>query len=300
MSLVEQEEFSVLAGYAKAVAAHKGDNTLQPKHFVAAAWIAYQKGLLHTNQTLEAHIKAHADAVGAYLKAEQIGGLEVVDKPVASEIKLTLDEAMKGVIAQANIKDGSLLEFVDRLLERGIQLNNLEAVSYHEAGHAVVSLLLRPEIRLGRATIEQEGNAAGSVSFVEKSGGGSQEDFLERLCIAIAGQVAQVRKFGASAADAGAISDFSMATQVAWDYITRFGLDPQFGPVILDALKERGVNSGWLFDEAQRRLQSVLKEAQAKTVVIVDTHWDKVERVAQLLLEKKTISEEEIRAVVIL
>ena len=66
----------------------------------------------------------------------------------------------------------------------------------------------------------------------------------------------------------------------------------------MDALKEKGVQSGWLFDEAQRRLQSVLKEAQSKTAVIVDTHWEKIRSVALLLLEKKTITEEEIRKVV--
>ena len=300
MSVADIKEFSLLVGFAKAFATRKGDTTLQPRHFVAALWLAGRKGLLKAAPTLEAHIKAHGDAIAVLLREADFGDIESVCEPVSPDVKLTLDETLKAFITQANLKDDSLIEFVDQLVRPGLQLNNLESVAYHEAGHAVVSLLLRPEIRLGRATIEQEGNAAGSVSFVEREPRASQEDFLERLCIAIAGQVSQVRKFGAGAADAGAISDFRNATLVAWDYITRFGLDPQFGPVILDALKEREVTSGWIFDEAQRRLQAVLKEAQAKTAVIVDTHWDKVERVAQLLLEKKSVSEEEIRCVVIL
>ena len=300
MSLLDLEEFTVLTGLAKAVANHKGESTLQPKHFVAAAWLANQKGLLNANPTLDAHIKAHADALEVLLKAEQIGGLEAVNRPVSSDIKMTLDESMKTLIAQANINDGSLLEFVDQLFKRGLDLMSQESVAYHEAGHAVVSLVLRPEVRLKKATIEQEGKAAGSVSFQEKASRGSQEHFLESICIAIAGQVAQVRKFGADSADAGALSDFSMATQMAWDYIACYGLDSQFGPVILDALKERGVTSGWIFDEAQRRLQSILKEAQARTVQLVGEHWDKVERVAQLLLEEKNVTEGQLRAVIVL
>jgi hypothetical protein len=84
---------------------------------------------------------------------------------------------------------------------------------------------------------------------------------------------------------------------MAWDYIARFGLDPQFRPVILEALKERRINSGWLFDEAQRQLHSVPKEAQTKTGEIVGAHWVKVECVACRLLEKKTITGAEIRTV---
>ena len=298
MSIIEVPEFLILTGFAKAVATHNGDATLQPKHFVAAAWLAGSKGLLESNPTIATHVRAHGPVIVAFLKSEGIGGLETVSEPVPPEVKLVLDESMKAVITQVDVKNASMLELLDELFRHGVELAGLQAVAYHEAGHAVVSLLLRPEVRLGRATIEQEGNAAGSVSFLEKTSRGSQEDFLERMCIAIAGQVAQVRKFGASAADAGAVSDFRMATQVAWDYITSYGLDPQFGPVILDALKDKGVTSGWLFEEAQRRLQSVLKEAHAKTTVIVDTHWDKVELVARLLLEKTTVTEEEIRAVV--
>jgi len=69
---------------------------------------------------------------------------------------------------------------------------------------------------------------------------------------------------------------------------------------VLDALLESEVKSGWLFDEAQRRLQTLLKEAKAKTRVITETHWEKIEKVALLLLEKETISESEIRSVVTL
>ncbi len=295
MSLIELEEFELLTGYAKAVASQRGEDTLKTEHFLAAVLIAEQRGLFVKNQTVNAHVRAHQESIKTLLFSEQIIDLEAVDKPVSESVKFTLDEAVKSAIAQSALKSGSLLDFVDQLFQIGTQLTELEAVAYHEAGHAVVSLLLRPEVRIDKVTIQQEGDAAGSVSFMEKNYRYNQEFFLEQLCVAIAGQVSQIRKFGAHAADAGAISDFTKATQLAWHYITKFGLDPQFGPVILGCLKEEGVESGWIFDEAQRRLQSVLKEAQAKTTVIVDTHWDKIANVAKLLLEKKCITEEELR-----
>lgn len=299
MNLVELDEFVLLTGYAKAVAARNGEEALQTKHFLAATLIAHQRGLFADNQTINAHIKAHLASIQSLLNTERVTDLEKIESPAIESKKFMLDESIKGVIAQSTLKQGSILDFVDLLFETSVNATELESVAYHEAGHAVVSLLLRPEIRIERVTIEQEGNAAGSVSFKEKKFRFNQEYFLEQLCVAIAGQVAQIRKFGANAADAGAISDFTKATQLAWDYITKFGLDPHFGPVIIGSLKEQGVDSGWLFDEAQKRLQSVLKDAQIKTTVVVDTHWEKICQVACLLLEKKSISEEELRKAVI-
>ena len=298
MNLIELKEFTQLSGIAKALAAHRQDTHLQAKHFVAAAWLAYQHGLLASQASVQAHIKAHATPIANLLQQEGLDGLAGFDTLASPDIKIPLDDEIRGLITHANMTGGNFLGFLGSLFLQSLRISHLESVAYHEAGHAIVSLLLRPEVRVNRATIEPDGDAAGSVAFNESTVGSSQEDFLERLCIAIAGQTAQVKKFGASAADAGAVSDFSMATQVAWEYITAYGLDPQFGPVILDVLKQQGITSGWLFDEAQRRLQSVLKEAQAKTTVIVDTHWEKVVRVAELLLEKKTITEDELRAVV--
>ena len=298
MILVELDEFKLLTGYAKAVASQSGEKLLQTKHYLAAAVIANQRGLLVGNQTVDAHIRAHLGSIKALLNSEQIVDLENIEKPALEEKKVSLDESVKSILAKAALKKGTLLDFVDALFEMSTESVELESVAYHEAGHAVVSLLLRPEFRIDKVTIEQNGGAAGCVSFVERKSRYNQEFFLEHLCVAISGQLAQIRQFGENSADAGAISDFTNATQLAWDYISRFGLDPEFGPVILDALKEKGVQSGWLFDEAQRRLQSVLKEAQSKTAVIVDTHWEKIRSVALLLLEKKTITEEEIRKVV--
>lgn len=306
MSVTTTKEFAVIASRAKAVARNQGAEKLTPQHFLTAVWIVHRAGHLAAHPTLNAHVKAHSDAICAAVDSETVEqALQSLAISAEQEASMALDDAMKVIISAANLKEhgddaNQLLVFLNQLMEPGIQQANLRSVAYHEAGHAVVSLLLRPEVRLGRATIKAEENAAGSVSFVDRHGNTSQEDFLDSLCVAMAGQVAQVVKYGAGSADAGAISDFGNATKTAWAYITKLGLDDEFGPVVLDALRESEVKSGWLFDEAQRRLQTLLKEAKAKTRVITETHWEKIEKVALLLLEKETISESEIRSVVTL
>lgn len=306
MSVTTTKEFAVIASRAKAVARNQGAEKLTPQHFLTAVWIVHRAGHLAAHPTLNAHVKAHSAAICAAVDSETVEqALQSLAISAEQEASMALDDAMKVIISAANLKEHGddatqLLVFLNQLMEPGIQQANLRSVAYHEAGHAVVSLLLRPEVRLGRATIKAEQNAVGSVSFVDRHGNISQEDFLDSLCVAMAGQVAQVVKYGAGGADAGAISDFGNATKTAWTYITRLGLDDEFGPVVLDALRESEVKSGWLFDEAQRRLQTLLKEAKAKTRVITETHWEKIEKVALLLLERETISESEIRSVVTL
>lgn len=300
MSLVELDEFILLTGYAKAVASQYCEEMLRTKHYIAAILIADQRELLLGNRTAIAHVRAHLGSIKALLNKERIIDLDKIERPVSEDIKINLDEPVQNILAKVTLKDGALLDFIEALFEISFENLELESVAYHEAGHAIVSLLLRPEFRIDKVTIEEDGNVSGCVSFVERKLRYNQEFFLEHLCVAISGQVAQIRQFGADSADAGSISDFTKATQIAWDYITRFGLDPEFGPIILDALKEKGVESGWLFDEAQRRLQHVLKEAQEKTVAIVENNWESIRKVALLLIENGTITEEDIRKAVII
>ena len=55
---------------------------------------------------------------------------------------------------------------------------------------------------------------------------------------------------------------------------------------------------GPIRSEAQRRLQSLLKEAQQKTEIILAEHWEDVERVVAGLLVSKTLDEDEVRALI--
>jgi ATP-dependent Zn protease len=123
----------------------------------------------------------------------------------------------------------------------------------------------------------------------------SRENFLDELCVALAGRVAEQRKYGYDELDEGAQSDITAATKLAWAAITKFGLDFEFGPVDLAALsREAASSTGWLFDQAQRRLQQVLKDSLLRTETLMRDHWASVEAVALALFEKKTLTDDEV------
>ena len=113
--------------------------------------------------------------------------------------------------------------------------------------------------------------------------------------VSLAGRVSEQKKYGHDEIDAGAVSDLEAATRMAWDAITKYGLDFEFGPVNLEMFYKSGIiTTGWLFDAAQRRLQEVLKEGLQKTETLIAENWGKVEAVALVLYEKKKLTEDDL------
>lgn len=302
MDITKLEEIALLTGFAKAVALNVGQNELGTRHFVAATRIAERKGLLTPFATLHAHVIAHASEIDAILAKERMSNYLDIENPADVTIKFNVEESLKTALGTASTDGEQLINpsisFVDSLLAQGRSLLARRSTAYHEAGHAIVSLVLRPEVRIPKVTIQAEGNAAGSTAYVMHSMT-SYEDFQEALCVLMAGQVSQVCKFGPEeGADAGAQSDFAKATLWAWQFITAYGLDEDFGPVSLHALQsELKISEGYLFDEAQRRLQSILKSAMTKTTKLVKDNWPTIDMVANLLLANETINEDDIRRV---
>lgn len=182
-------------------------------------------------------------------------------------------------------------------LKEGFKLVRRRSVAYHEAGHAIVHHILRPQIATYKVTI----NPTEDYNGVFLPDGGSplwrrwrRDDFINEVCVFLAGRAAELIKFGFGELDGGAVSDLRGATELAWRHIVRLGHDPEFGPVSLPALAEaENGKFNWLADLAQQRLQIVLKEAEARTEELLQEHWVKVEALVATLLSKGEVDLEE-------
>ena len=288
--------------YAQAVASHYHEETLTPELFAVGAWVAYRRGELADKPAIAAHLAAYQEAIEAWLAERGWSGLEAVTA-LAEHPVMTAAPAYTQALANDH---GKAADPVLSLLNAGITAVTKvlwqERVAFHEAGHAIATLVLRPEVRLAEVSIIEDRESNGRVAYDPTSPfyatPTTREDFIEDLCVALAGRVAQLKQFGREAADSGATNDLAQATARAWHCITEFGLDDDFGPVHLHTLgKEYGVRSGWLFDEAQRRLQSVLKEAHQATERLLADHWDQVEKLARGLVARQRLTEDEVHQV---
>ena len=304
--LKAQPQFAGILEYAKGVAHLNGHEDLSPSHIAMGAWLALENGLLHGN-VLAAHIQLHQTRLNRFM--ELAGWNKTGAERVSSEVKPS--DALKAAMRASAEGSDALMALVNQGLCAIDEVVGNERTAIHEAGHAVISLALRPEVRMSVITIVPKDDSRGHVAFDESNPvfkrPTSREDVVENICVSLAGRVAQVRKFGADAADSGAIADMDNATDLALKAVTFLGMDDEFGPISLDVVakhmnklagnKQGGMPTGYLFDEAQRRVQVLIKDAYKRTQALVDANWEAIEKLAALLLVSRTLTEKELHGV---
>lgn len=297
--LYADESFVIAGRYASAVVVRRSVADLSPKLLLAGAWLAFEARIDTLRPAIRAQLSASESIIKTLLMHEGWGDISGT-QPLAAGDSLPIGKDVHHAVAATEAASDPLVVILNSGIKDGNDLRMAKRTAYHEAGHALVSLLLRPEVRLAEISIRRNDDSDGHVSYEKTSpwfsAPTSKEDVRETLCVCLAGRVAEQRQFGHDAADAGAVHDLGSATKLAWEAIAVMGLDDEVGPVRLDALsKTTGFSSGWLFDLAQRRLQALLSEALTETQVLIEQHWATLERIAQLLFERKELAEDDIQ-----
>jgi hypothetical protein len=300
-ALLSDETMIALHSWATAVASKLNLKELSADVFAVAALLAADRGLVASRPSLLRHLKLNRAALEALSVEHKWDNLRDC-APSSADKSKAFSATFRQKIRKAAQSANPLLALVNEGIGRGASIKLKERIAYHESGHVIVSLLLRPKLAISEVSIIEKDDADGHVSFDETSAyhvyPTSREDFQDTLCVSLAGRIAEQKKFGHDAVDAGATSDLADASRTAWQAITEWGLDEEFGPVHLSALPASLQGSGgWLFDQAQQRLQRVLKEAGSRTVILIETHWHRVEMLATALLDKKTLNEDAILAI---
>jgi hypothetical protein len=261
--------------------------------FAVAGYAAYRDGLFRDRPALSSYFSANS----AFFEATEaktgtwsdLGGQKVTSVLPLSQ---NLIDALQG-----EAESSAFISALNLGMKIGVDALSSERTAYHEAGHALVSAILRAGIPVKMVSIVPENDYIGvtvydgSSPWVRRL---RREDFLTRLCVALAGRAGEYIKFGPDQMDDGASSDLDSATSLAWESIAILGLDPEFGPINLAALSSNcGVSNGWLYDKAQQRLQEVLKQAAQKTEDLLLANWAQVEVVAAALLANGKIDYEQ-------
>ena len=290
---LDSPEYTEILLYAASLAKKLAQTEIMPEVFSTAAYLAFLHGRFITNQAISLHfLGSHA----AYDMLRVDLGINEDWLPEDRNDTFKLNEALKGALNSEGSKETRLFATLNLGLIKGRELIDRIATAYHEAGHAVVSLILRPTLSVNEISIvpDPKNGSLGVTSYdinatFDRS---TKESYLAGACTMLAGRAAQLIKFGPSKIDWGASSDLQMATETIWDYVTEQGLDDDFGMISLKKLQELQDNaSGWLFDKAQQRLHAIVNQEARRAENILRENWDKVEIITQDLLAKKVIAE---------
>ncbi len=174
---------------------------------------------------------------------------------------------------------------------------DLRKTAYHEAGHAVLSYLLLPDIKIEQVTITPRAEALGFVSYSDEFIANiSKEELFNDICVALAGRIAKLKKFPEEGEDTGAAQDLEQATWAAYNLIAAFGMDEEIGYIHIDTLVQN-VDRDLYKSQIEERIAYWIKKARQKSEEMVVAHWEKIEKVAQALIQKEMIDAEELKRI---
>ena len=179
--------------------------------------------------------------------------------------------------------------------------------AYHEGGHAIVALNEKASDPIHKATIIPRGRALGVVwTLPERDKYSHTREYLEaNISKAMGGRVAEEMIFGNAKVTSGASSDIQMATKLAKDMVTRFGMGNELGPLTYGE-NEDEVFLGRSITRQQHMSEDTAKKVDAEVKKIVDAGYQRAKKIiteklddlhtlAKALLLYETLSGEEIK-----
>ena len=178
-----------------------------------------------------------------------------------------------------------------------------KVVAYHEAGHAVIGIKLDGANDVQKITIIPRGAAGGYNLMLPKEEKylATKEELLDQISGFLGGRVAEELTFGEITT--GAQNDFEKATKIARSMVTEYGMS-DLGPVQFehqessvflgrDYNKSRNFSSQVAF-QIDEEIRKIISKQYDITKKIIKENKDLLELIAEALLEKETITKEEI------
>lgn len=206
-----------------------------------------------------------------------------------------LHEAMLKVIAGPEKRSQVVTEYARKL------------TAYHEAGHAVAIHALPHHDPVHQITIVPRGGAGGmTISLpTDDHAFRSRSELFEDIVAGLGGRIAEELVLGD--VSTGAYGDFQQVTRVARAMVTRYGMSDKVGTIVFDTGHDevfigRDMAQSKNYSEAlaaviDQEIKRIVDEAYARCKEILVRDMDKLEAVAQFLLENETMSADEFEAV---
>ena len=202
------------------------------------------------------------------------------------------------------IERQDFLDAVDRIIG-GLEKKNKiitpeekRAVAVHEAGHATVSWLCEHAHPLVKVTIVPRGRSLGAAWYLpEERQITRTEQLLDEMCATLGGRAAEYVTFGKIST--GALSDLEKVTKQAMAMVSIYGLNEKVGNVSYYNMNEGftkpfSEQTAALIDSEIKRLTD---EQYQRAIKILQENKDKLDMLANKLLEKEVIFKEDLEEI---
>ena len=194
-----------------------------------------------------------------------------------------IEEAVKKVTVGLEKKDRVISDKDKRL------------TAYHEAGHAVVSRYLPTQTNVKEVSIIPRGVAGGYTMYKSNEDKYyiSKTEMQEKLIALLGGRAAE--RLVLDDISTGASNDIEVATQIARDMVTKYGMSDKLGPIDFQGkepyeMQMFGENIG---DKIGEEVKTLIDTAYNDAMTLLKEHRDKLDKIAETLLQKEKINEQE-------
>jgi cell division protease FtsH len=211
-----------------------------------------------------------------------------------------------------SIAFAELAEAIDRVIagperkSRVISQRERELTAYHESGHALVAFHMPGADMVWKISIVSRGQMGGYTRYLPQEDRYIQtrKQFEAMIATAMGGRSAELLKF--SEVTTGASNDIDVATRIARQMVTRYGMSDKLGPRSLGKRQEAIFLGRELTEERDYSLKTeniidaevdrLLGEGKQNADRILGEHMDQLDRLSQYLLENETIEGEDMKS----
>ncbi len=181
-------------------------------------------------------------------------------------------------------------------------------VAHHEMGHALVALSLPGSDPVQKVSIIPRGIGALGYTLqrpIEDRYLMARSELENKMAVLLGGRAAEQLVFGELST--GAADDLAKATEIARALVARYGMDASVGPVVYESERQKYLEIDALVQprhgyseqtarEIDLATRALVESALAKALDILNRSRAQLERGAQLLLERETLSEQDLKA----
>lgn len=263
-------------------------------------------------QGREAILKVHARSVrmadnidyGTLARATAgASGAELAN--IINEGALRAVKMHRNVVEQEDLEE-SIETVIAGYQRKGAVISPAEkkVIAYHEIGHALVAAMQKHSAPVHKITIIPRTNGAlGYTMQISENDSVlmTKEELFNKIVTMTGGRSAEEVVFGSITS--GASNDIEQATKLARSMVTRLGMTEEFDMMATEVVANRylGGDAAMQCSETtagkiDAKVLALIKEAHAKARTILQDNRDKLDVLAQYLLEKETITGEQFMA----
>lgn len=263
-------------------------------------------------QGREAILKVHARSVrmadnidyGTLARATAgASGAELAN--IINEGALRAVKMHRNVVEQEDLEE-SIETVIAGYQRKGAVISPAEkkVIAYHEIGHALVAAMQKHSAPVHKITIIPRTNGAlGYTMQISENDSVlmTKEELFNKIVTMTGGRSAEEVVFGSITS--GASNDIEQATKLARSMVTRLGMTEEFDMMATEVVANRYLGgdaalqcSETTAGKIDAKVLALIKEAHAKARTILQDNRDKLDVLAQYLLEKETVTGEQFMA----